>query len=124
MLSWIRVRRLSPQTWHRFPHNASLSCRFSSGVACSIVRLMISSSSDREQIMLAPPVHNSHSGNRIQSGVEKVVEQIYCVEPSLPPIQATLVRGALVLITPARLAYSEEPSRKLRLNHIVLSDSN
>jgi hypothetical protein len=66
MLSWISVRPLSLQTWQRLPHKASLSSRFSSGVACSIVRLIISRNSDHGQIMNAPRAHDSHNRIRFQ----------------------------------------------------------
>jgi hypothetical protein len=92
-----------PQTSQRLPHKASLSSRFSSGVACSIVRLIISRNSDRGQIMNAPRAHDSQTKSRFQGWIAKA-DVIDYGEP-LRLLSGALVRGALVLITPARLAY-------------------
>jgi hypothetical protein len=87
------ARFSSPQIPQRFPPKDSSkaclsSCRCS-GVAFSIVRLMISRNSDRGQIMNAPREHDFRNQDRFQGWIENTDVFDYG-EPSLPPIQATV----------------------------------
>jgi hypothetical protein len=67
-----------------------------------MVRLRISSSSDREQIMNAPRARDSQTRSRFQSWI--VNTDVLDYGEPLRLQSGALVRGALVLSAPARLA--------------------